>query len=157
MWTEEDKWNWIQTLRGELRVARYSRYPVVLVRTAAHEKRELWEAVAQELPLAFLDIQEVWDQPDFVRACGAWPTLVDWVRDQARAKPEGILIMGLDAVLTRWSSEEHEWIFRKLLKSEIFTPDTREAVPCVIISALAYHYQLPQDPQNFGRLVELEE
>ncbi len=138
-----------------LRAARRSRYPVVLVTGIGDQvDADVWVAFAADAELAVLDMLECADQPDFQRAAATWPTLADWLRQQA-ADHGGIVVIDLDAVVTQWEDGDRRRFYLKLLKSETRSRDTGESIPIVAVSSLALDYRLPEDARDQGIVIDL--
>ncbi len=153
--TADDRWRLQERAREALNSARRSRYPVVLLLGLGERlDADLWREFAQANGLAFLDMVERAQEAEFQQQAGAWPTLVDWLRAQARAHG-GVFVMDLDAVVTRWTDAERRRCYLKLLKSEPRTQPGGEAAPIVAVSRLALEYGLPDDRREYGIVVDL--
>lgn len=138
-----------------LREARRSRYPVVLVLGMGDQlTADVWEDFAADNELALLDMLDCAQRPDFQRAAAAWPTLVNWLREQAVAGP-GVLVIDLDAVVTQWDERDRRRFYLKLLKSETRESGTGTSAPIVALSSLALDYQLPEDARDQGIVLDL--
>lgn len=136
-----------------LDLARGSRYPAVLLLGLGEQVDvSLWQDFAQENGLAFVDVLEEAQKPEFRQRVGAWPTLVEWVRAGA-VSHGGIFVFDLDALVTRWSPPDRERFYLKLLKSE--TRADGHATPIVAISRLGLEQDLPDDHRNYGVVVDL--
>ncbi|MGD9497428.1 MAG: hypothetical protein AB7Y46_14100 [Armatimonadota bacterium] len=139
-----------------LRAACGSRYPVVLVLGVDEQvSTQLWLDFAADNELTVVDLLEWVEQPEFQRAATAWPTLVDWIREQAVAHG-GVLVLGLDDIATQWTEPARQRLYYKLLKSETRRSDTGAAAPIVAVSRLALDYRIPDDARNQGVIVNLQ-
>jgi hypothetical protein len=156
MMTDADKLMLSRRIGEALQEVRKSRYPVLLLLADPEQLRfDLWQAIAEAQGLAVVDMLAAGEEPAFQKAVGAWPTLVDWVREQAVAKG-GIMVTDLDAFVTKWPERERERILLKLLKSETRDGTTKAAAPIVIVTGLARLFKLPTDDKNYGRVLDLE-
>lgn len=144
-----------EQIRATLREVRKSRYPVLLLLADPEQMTfDLWQEIAGAQGLAVMDMLLEVDDPGFQKAVGAWPTLVEWLREQAMAKG-GIMVTDLDAFITKWPERDRERFLLKLLKSEIRAQGTCEASPIVIVTALARLFKLPHDQKNYGMVLDL--
>jgi hypothetical protein len=155
MRTDADRLALSERIRAALREVRKSRYPVLLLLADPEQMTfDLWQEIAGAQGLAVVDMLAEVDDPNFRKAVGAWPTLVDWVREQAVAKG-GVMVTDLDALITKWPEGERHRFFFKLLKSETRDSTTKEATPIVIVTALARLFKLPNDQKNYGLVLDL--
>lgn len=155
--TRDEQRHAYERVSEALREARRSRYPVVLVLGMGDQvSADVWVDFADGNELTVLDMLECGGQPDFQRAANAWPTLVDWIREQAMIQG-GVLVVDLDAIATRWDNGERRRLYEKLLKSETRCRDTGAAAPIVALSRLALDYHLPRDARNQGIVLDLLE
>ena len=135
--------------------ARASRYPVVLILAWPEQTHpDLWRPFADDHGLHMLDMIEESSGPDFQARTGSWPELVDWIRAVAIAEG-GCFVVGLDAVLTKWTGQERLRALAKLLKSETRGPVTREAAPVVALSSLAMAMRFEGESREHGLVVGL--
>lgn len=155
MMTDADRLALSERVRAELREVRKLRYPVLLLLADLEQMTfDLWQEIAEAEGLAVVDMLAEVDDPDFQKAVGAWPTLVDWVREQAVVKG-GIVVTDLDAFITKWPERDRERVLLKLLKSETRDGTTKEAAPIVVVTALGRLFKLPDDERNYGRVLDL--
>jgi hypothetical protein len=155
MMTDADRLALSETIRSALREVRKSRYPVLLLLADPEQMTfHLWQEIAEAQGLAIVDTLAEVDDPGFQKAVGAWPTLVEWVREQAVAKG-GIMVTDLDALVTKWPERDRERLLLKLLKSETRDSTTKEAAPIVVVTALARLFKLPNDQRNYGTVLDL--
>lgn len=153
--TEGEQLQIHERVRQALAEARRSRYPVVLVLgRGAEVDVDLWRYIAEANGLALVDMMQQAQDADFQRRTGVWPTVVDWIREQALAHG-GVVVADLDAVATGWDEEGRRRFFWKLLKSETRNRETGEAVPIVAPSQLALQCELPTDTRNYGVVLDL--
>lgn len=115
---------------------------------------QMWSEFAGSSGLAVVDVLEEAREPDFRRKVGAWPTYVEWIREEALTRG-GIFVLDIDAVATAWSESERRRFYVKLLKSETRSQPGGNAVPIVTASRLALEYDLPDDPRSYGIVVNL--
>ncbi|MGQ9730510.1 MAG: hypothetical protein ACUVX8_04480 [Candidatus Zipacnadales bacterium] len=155
--SDSEKLRWLGQVSTALQEARKSRYPVVLVLAAWEQSQpEIWQEIAKAHGLAFLNMLEQAQQAGFRRIGDVWPTLVDWLREQA-IKTGGLLVVELDVLATRWEEDGRERFYRKLLRSETRCPHTAEAAPIIIVSQLAGKYKLPRASRESGLVIDLNE
>lgn len=138
--------------------ARKTRYPVVLVIVEGDQTDPvLWRELAEAEGLEVIDLLDrVEKESAFRRTADVWPTLVDWIREQA-VRAGGLLVLEADVFATRWDENGRERFFRKVLKSETRQPMTREAAPIVMISRLAGQFKLPHNSRECGIVLDLND
>lgn len=155
MMTDADRLALSERIRATLREVRKSRYPVLLLLGDPEQMTfDLWQEIAGAQGLGVVDMLAEVDDPGFQKAIGAWPTFVEWVREQAVARG-GIMVTDLDAYITKWPERDRERFLLKLLKSETRNSTTKEAAPIVIVTALARLFKLPNDLKNYGMVLDL--
>lgn len=155
MMNDADRLQLSERIRVALRGVRSSRYPVLLLLADPEQMSfGLWQELAEAQRLAVVDMLDAVGDTDFQKAVGAWPTLVDWVREQA-VQHRGIMVTDLDALITKWPEGDRERLFLKLLKSETRDKETRETAPIVVVTALARLFRLPEDSRNYGVILDL--
>lgn len=160
--TEGERLRLQQKARAALEEARRSRYPVVLVLARGEETApDLWQEFAHSYGLGVLDLLLAAQDAQLRAHFAAWPTLVDWIREQAVAAG-GAVVLDLDVVATKWDENTRRRLYEKLLRSATRTRDGSAAAPIVVVSALAMQIDFPKDVRNnrnnnYGRVLELHE
>ncbi|MBC7287762.1 MAG: hypothetical protein H5T86_06905 [Armatimonadetes bacterium] len=153
--TENEKAELQHQVSAALRKARQWRYPVLLVIGSwRHMDESFWKKFAELAGLAFVDMIEAAQRPDFQEAARVWPTAVDWLRGQAAAAG-GIVAYDVDAIVTKWGNEARERFFARLLRSETRLPGSAEAAVIVVPTVLAGAFGWRREERERGIILHL--
>lgn len=133
------------------------RYPTMLLVLHRREALPPSEAVeiAAAIKLRHVDyVRDVLSADDGPIPGGySWTQFRKWLKEEAQ-RTGGILVDQADAMITTWSDRDRETFFREFLRTEIRAQDGTNA-PAVLVSALAAHYDLPEEERGQGIVLHI--
>jgi hypothetical protein len=90
------------------------------------------------------------------KAAAIWPEAAEWLRRRC-LEAGGVVFAEVDVLAVRWDDDSRRRFFVKLLKSQMRRAGATDSTPMVVITRLAAALELPGNPRETGRILDLTE